>query len=141
MKTTNDIHPSAEGASATQTPASGASQPPAQNQAHRSPLTAGLIGGVIGAVLHAAISLSAGWYLFIKPMQERLQQTPPVVVVDFVRLAQQYPEGASAEEVEKLMRKTNAALLKLRDAGYVVLDAQAVLAAPDELLVTSELLQ
>ena len=64
-----------------------------------------------------------------------------MVVVDFVRLAQQYPEGASAEEVEKLMRKTNAALLKLRDAGYVVLDAQAVLAAPDELLVTSELLQ
>ncbi len=118
-------------------PTAAAQRPMSSLTPGRYPLLAGLLGGIVGAVLAVGI----GWYTLIKPMHHRLQQTPPVVVVDFVRLAQQYPEGASAEEVERLMRKTNTALLKLRDAGYVVLDAQAVLAAPDELLVTSDLLQ
>lgn len=99
-------------------------------------LGAGLLGGLLGA----AIALGVGWVNF-KPVQERSQLTPPVVIVDLVMLAKQYPEGASVEEVEKLMLKTNASLLKLRDAGYLVLDAQAVLAAPADLMLSAELMQ
>lgn len=103
---------------------------------HSYVIGAGLIGGVLGA----AIALGIGWLNF-KPVQERSKLSPPVVIVDLVTLAKQYPDGANTEEVEQLMLKTNKGLLKLRDAGYLVLDAQAVLAAPEDLMLSSELLQ
>lgn len=54
-----------------------------------------------------------------------------IIVVDFAKVIQSYPDGASAEEVEVLMVRTNESILRLRDAGFIVLDSSAVLAAPD----------
>jgi len=115
-------------------------QKEAQDGSHGRVVALALLAGIAGASLALALAAALAWNWYLAPLKERISRTPPVVVVDFVKLAQQYPEGASTEEVEALMLKTNQALLKLRDAGYVVIDAQAVLAAPDDVLVTSELL-
>lgn len=68
-------------------------------------------------------------------------QTPPVVVVDLALMAMKYPEGATAEEVEELMMKTNRAVLALKSAGYLVLDSSAVIAAPADLYLPTDLVE
>ncbi|MFC6674131.1 hypothetical protein [Marinobacterium aestuariivivens] len=72
-------------------------------------------------------------------LDSRLQKSPPVVVVDFAKMAMNYPEGASTEQVEELMMQTNNAVIKLREAGYLVLDAGAVVAAPEDLYLPEDL--
>lgn len=65
---------------------------------------------------------------------------PPIVIIDFAQLVSLYPEGASPEEVEALMVRTNEAIFALQESGLVVLDANAVLAAPTELYLESNTL-
>lgn len=89
----------------------------------------------IASILGAAGGFGASYYVMSEQtanIQQRLNQTPPVVVVDFAKVASAYPAGASQAEVEKLMVKTNDAILKLKDAGYLVLDASAVVGAPSD---------
>jgi len=74
-------------------------------------------------------------------LSEKLRHSPPVVVVDFTEIAMNYPEGATVEELEKLMMQTNEAVVKLQSAGYLVLDSSAVLAAPLELYLPEDVIQ
>jgi hypothetical protein len=92
------------------------------------------------AVLAAILVM--GWFLNKRLTALEIAQpsTPPMVVVDFVELAKHYPQGASAEEVESLMAKTNEAIIKLQQAGYLVLDGQAVMVAPDNMYLPAEVL-
>lgn len=98
------------------------------------------IAAVIGTVGGVGVS-----YLMMDSRQasleERLLKSPPVVVVDFAKMAMQYPEGATPEEVEKLMVQTNDAVVRLREAGYLVLDAGAVVAAPEDVYLPEDLIQ
>lgn len=98
------------------------------------------IAAIIGAIGGAGIS-----HFMAEQRQtnidERFHKSPPVVVVDFAKMAMQYPEGATQEEVEKLMVKTNDAVVRLREAGYMVLDASAVVAAPEDVYFPEELVQ
>ena len=98
----------------------------------------------IAAVLGAAGGFGGSYYALneqISAMQDRLNQSPPIVVVDFTKVAASYPAGASAEEVEKLMVKTNDAILKLKDAGYLVLDAGSVVGAPSDVYLPEDWLK
>lgn len=95
----------------------------------------------LAAVLGAAGGIGGSYYLAAgqnNQIQARLHQTPPVVVVDFVRLATSYPDGASQAEVERLMVKTNDAIVRLKKAGYLVLDAGSILGAPDDVYLPAE---
>ncbi|TDX26800.1 hypothetical protein DFO67_11565 [Modicisalibacter xianhensis] len=65
---------------------------------------------------------------------------PPMVIIDFAKLVQQYPEGASAEEVNALMQQTNQAIFALQETGMVVLDSSAVMVAPPEMYLSPEML-
>jgi hypothetical protein len=78
---------------------------------------------------------------FMSDIDERFLQSPPVVVVDFAQMAMGYPEGANPEELEALMMKTNNAVLTLKDAGYLVLDAAAVISAPDDIYLPEDLVK
>jgi len=98
----------------------------------------------IAAVLGAATGFGGSYWLLNGQearIQQRLNQTPPVVVVDFAKVAAAYPAGASEEEIEKLMVKTQRTILKLKEAGYLVLDAGAVVAAPEDLYLPEEVLK
>lgn len=89
-----------------------------------------------------AIAVAAGFYVQNKTNNElksQLDEITPIVAVDFVQVAAQYGTGASEEELEKLMMQTNNAILKLRDAGYLVIDAAAVVQAPQGIVLGKEL--
>lgn len=95
----------------------------------------------IAALLGAALSFGVSYYFYgrhIPAMQARLDQTPPVVIVDFARLVSSYPLDASQQELEKMMHKANSAIVKLKDAGYVVLDAGNIIGAPDDLYLPED---
>ena len=83
------------------------------------PLLAGLLGGIVGGFLAAHFSLS--------PMRDALAQRPPLVIQDMgaalVRVAPEDAAGAIVDQ-QRLARRLGA-------AGVLVLDADAVLAAPD----------
>lgn len=99
---------------------------------------------LIATALGAIGGLSGSYYMMnqqITRIQERLNQTPPVVVVDFAKIASAYPAGASQNEVEKLMVKTNNAILKLKSTGYLVLDASTIVGAPSDVYLPDEVLK
>ena len=70
----------------------------------------------IAAVLGAAGGFGGSYYVLNEQTsagKERLNQSPPIVVVDFTKVAASYPAGASAEEVEAdgprpMMRSSNS---------------------------------
>lgn len=93
----------------------------------------GAVGGVTGSHLMLNHKVSA--------LEAQVTQIPPLAVVDFAKIAMEYPEGATTEEMEALMVKTNEAVIKLYEAGYMVLDAAAVVSAPDELYLPEDLIQ
>lgn len=99
---------------------------------------------LVAAVLGAIGGFGSSYYVMktqIENIYARLEQTPPVVIVDFVKVASEYPEGASQEEVEKLMLKTNNAIVKLKEAGYLVIDGSAIVSAPNDVYLPSEVLK
>lgn len=63
-----------------------------------------------------------------------------VVIVDFGRIASNYPEGASEEEISRLMVEFNTVLQQLSDAGFIVLDAAAVVSAPRDAYLPDDLI-
>ncbi|RSE57647.1 hypothetical protein [Alcaligenes faecalis] len=98
---------------------------------------------VISTILGAAIALFGSYFLFSdleKSVKEHQSNTPPVVIVDFVDLAQKMEESGE-DDVEANMDRIGAAVLKLREAGFIVLDAQAVLAAPQTMYLPQQFLE
>ena len=98
----------------------------------------------MASILGAIIGISGNYFVSyeqMKAINERLNQSPPLVVVDFVQIASSYPEGASPEELEPLMVQTNEAILKLKGAGYLILDGSTVLGAPNDIYLPKEVLQ
>ncbi|AIJ10674.1 hypothetical protein ACW6AV_003441 [Edwardsiella piscicida] len=99
---------------------------------------------LIASVLGSAGGLLGSNYIMdkqITAINDRLNQSPPIVIVDFAKLASSYPAGASQEEVEQLMVKTNNAIVKLKDAGYLVLDSSSVVGAPRDVYLPDEALK
>lgn len=92
-----------------------------------------LMGTVGGAVI--GVWLVTGDISIIK---DQLSETPPVVVVDFAKISMSYPQGATEKELEGYMVKTKRSIEKLKKAGYLVLDASNVLAAPEDVYLPVE---
>ncbi len=96
-----------------------------------------------GAVAGAVIAIGASYFLFAQQQSvfdDLKKSNPPVVVVDFAKIVSQYPAGATEDETNALMARTNNAIVKLRDAGYLVLDAQAVLSAPTDVYLPTNVI-
>lgn len=96
-------------------------------------ITATILGGILGF---------AGSYLFfmnkLSALESELSLRPPVAVVDFVDIASRYPDGTTKTEAEQLMVKTQKAIVKLADAGYMVIDRSHLISAPKDLFLPPE---
>lgn len=98
---------------------------------------------LLGAALGAGIALAGSYFLFSdlqKQIEDHQTNTPPMVIVDFVDMAQKLEESGG-EGVESNTDRIGAAVLKLREAGFIVLDAQAVLAAPQAMYLPQEFVE
>lgn len=84
--------------------------------------------GLAGALTAGAL---AGWWVS-KDLQAELALRPPALVLDLAAVVR----GAPPEAVDELLARQLATARQLAAGGFLVLDAQAVLAAPPELTVT-----
>jgi hypothetical protein len=84
--------------------------------------------GLAGALTAGAL---AGWWVS-KDLRAELALRPPVLVLDLATALRSAPP----EAVDELLARQLATARQLAAGGFLVLDAQAVLAAPPELTVT-----
>lgn len=97
------------------------------NNPHRALVFTGLFLGAVGLVVGGLAFKKA------QDLEAAVTEIPPVVIVDFARLAMSYPKGISPEQLEQLMLDVNNSIVRLSDAGYLILDAQYVVGAPADL--------
>jgi hypothetical protein len=87
------------------------------------PGTLALAGGVL------AVALGAGYLgaqVALRPVRTALETRPPVVVLDLATVLQ----GVAAESAGAVIAAQRELATRLAEGGVLVLDAQAVLAAP-----------
>lgn len=90
-----------------------------------------------GAALLATVTVGYYTHSQVKGVQEQLAMTPPTVVVDFGTLVNSYG-SAQGEALEQRMLETRNKVLALKEAGYLVLDAANIVAAPDDIYLPAE---
>jgi hypothetical protein len=89
-------------------------------------LVLGLMGGTVAAT-----------QMLKEPLQ-RLNLITPVFVLDRGRLIQAIPPNATPEQMARAVEDWQRLADKLSNAGYLVLDSTAVVAAPDDTYVRPE---
>ncbi|OAI06846.1 hypothetical protein A1353_08470 [Methylomonas methanica] len=80
----------------------------------------------------------SGWLATQQQLQQplaRLNLVTPVFVLDRAKLIQSIPPNASQENMTKIVDDWQAQARKLSDAGYLVIDSTAVVAAPEDVYV------
>ena len=92
-----------------------------------------LIGSSLGMAGGALVS-----YQMLKTPLQRLSMTTPVFVLDRSKLIQALPPNATAEQMANAVADWKKLSAKLSAAGYLVIDATAVIAAPDDVYVSQE---
>lgn len=98
---------------------------------------------LIAAILGAAGGFGGSYYVMTEQnaaIQDRLAQTPPIVVVDFAKLALSYPADAEEAEIERMIIKTNDAIFKLKEEGYLLIDGAFTVGAPDDIYLPPEVI-
>tara|TARA_R110002051_G_scaffold325827_2_gene431773 strand:- start:3195 stop:3551 length:357 start_codon:yes stop_codon:yes gene_type:complete len=63
-----------------------------------------------------------------------------VLIIDYQSLFAGLPEDITGEQANEIFNRVHERILALQDAGYIVLDSNAVLAAPAELRLDGTLL-
>ncbi|WAR43548.1 hypothetical protein [Methylomonas rapida] len=79
-----------------------------------------------------------GWLTAQQQLQEplvRLNLVTPVFVLDRAKLIQSIPPNANQEQMAKIVDDWQSQAKKLSDAGYLVIDSTAVVAAPEDVYV------
>ena len=79
-----------------------------------------------------------GWLAAQQQLQQhiaRLNMVTPVFVLDRAKLIQSIPPNASQEQMTKIVDDWQGQAKKLSDAGYLVIDSTAVVAAPEDVYV------
>ncbi|HAS6142329.1 TPA: plasmid-related protein [Vibrio vulnificus] len=85
----------------------------------------------------AGSSLMTNWLLMktLEPIHSQLALSTPIAVVDFGEAVLSLGPTASEQDIESRLLQTNQQIEKLKTAGFIVLDAQAVVGADDSVFV------
>lgn len=80
-----------------------------------------------------AVSVIAGYFLHdrVSSLEEHAAGSD-VLIVDIGQMATMYPSGASQSELDDMIVRVNEVLQRLSEAGYIIIDRQQVLTAPQE---------
>jgi len=68
----------------------------------------------------------------------RLNLVTPVFILDRAKLIQAIPPNATQDQMAKIVEDWQSQARKLSDAGYLVIDSTAVVAAPSDLYIQSQ---
>ena len=89
-------------------------------------------------LIAASLGEIGGWLATHQQLQQplaRLSLVTPVFVLDRAKLIQSIPPNASQEQMAKIVDDWQGQAKKLSDAGYLVIDSTAVVAAPEDVYV------
>jgi len=89
-------------------------------------------------LISACLGGIGGWLAAQQQLQQplaRLNLVTPVFVLDRAKLIQSIPPNASQEHMTKIVEDWQGQAKKLSDAGYLVIDSTAVVAAPEDVYV------
>lgn len=95
-----------------------------------------------GALVALLIALPVT-YKYIEHKLEALGTTQPqIAVIDFSAiLAAQAERGAGEDEISETVLQLNEVVTDLTSSGFIVLDGNSVLSAPENVYISSELLR
>lgn len=88
-------------------------------------------GGLLAGLLGGGAGFLAARHQLAEPLA-RLNTLTPVVVLDRAAVIRALPPTASAELIQQSLATLKASADRLAAAGYVVLDAGSVVAAPED---------
>ncbi|MGY6275296.1 hypothetical protein [Methylomonas sp. MgM2] len=89
-------------------------------------------------LIAACLGGIGGWFTAHQQLQEplaRLNLVTPVFVLDRAQLIQSIPPNASQKQMTQIVDDWQAQAKKLSDAGYLVIDSTAVVAAPQDIYI------
>jgi hypothetical protein len=89
-------------------------------------------------LIAACLGCMGGWLAAQQQLQQplaRLNLVTPVFVLDRAKLIQSIQPNASQEQMAKIVDDWQGQAKKLSDAGYLVIDSTAVVAAPEDVYV------
>jgi hypothetical protein len=92
---------------------------------------------LIASILGAAGGATAAYRILQAPLQ-RLSMITPVFVMDRSRMIHELSPNATPEQMASTVAGWKTLSGKLSAAGYLVIDATAVVAAPDDVYVRPE---
>ncbi|MBD9362314.1 hypothetical protein [Methylomonas fluvii] len=89
-------------------------------------------------LIAASLGTVGGWFAARQQLQQpiaRLNLVTPVFILDRAKLIQSIPPNATQEQMTKMVDDWQGQAKKLSDAGYLVIDSTAVVAAPSDLYI------
>lgn len=89
-------------------------------------------------LIASSLGTVGGWFAAQQQLQQplaRLNLVTPVFLLDRAKLIQSIPPNATQEQMAKIVDDWQGQAKKLSDAGYLVMDSTAVVAAPSDLYV------
>jgi hypothetical protein len=89
-------------------------------------------------LIAASLGVFGGWIAAQQQLQQplaRMNLVTPVFVLDRGKLIQSIPAHASPEQMAKIVDDWQGQAKKLSEAGYLVIDSTAVVAAPEDVYV------
>lgn len=92
-------------------------------------------------LIAASLGTVGGWLAAHQQLQQpiaRLSLVTPVFVMDRAKLIQSIPPNATQEQMAKIVDDWQSQARKLSNAGYLVIDSTAVVAAPSDLYIQSQ---
>lgn len=101
------------------------------NKSTMLPFMASIILSIAGS------GLMTRWLLIktLEPIHSQLALITPIAVVDFGNAVLSLGPNASEQDIESRLLKINQQIEQLKAAGFIVLDAQAVVGADDSVFV------
>jgi hypothetical protein len=100
------------------------------------PAPAGKTDGILLLAVIPFLALAGGYLgaeIAARPLRDAIATRPPVLIVDVAAAL----DGIAPEDVGDAIADLKATAVRLADGGVLVLDAQAVLAAPHDAYVLS----
>ena len=97
---------------------------------------------VLSAVISAVLGFLAA-YLYLQPqinaVKDEVALRPPVIVVDMAKLAlDSVPVSSPKEDIQRHFARTQEAINKFKDAGFLVIPRENIISAPEDLMLSKD---
>lgn len=98
-----------------------------------------MVSALFSSILGAVVGSGATYFVVnerLNNLSEEIKLRPPVLVVDQLKLASDVGATASEDELKVFLKRTNVALSKFREAGFLILSREFIVSSPEDVNLT-----